>query len=454
MAGTVTRSLGRRAYSALAIPLTEPLPITKLGAVSHVIPEVEVSRLSTGLVVSSVNNLSPISKVSIFVEGGSRHETYANRGATHFLRSSSYLTTKGASSFRIVRGIGDVGGKLHVSSGREHMIYSVDCLTDKVETLMEYLVNVTTAQEFRIWELATVRARVRLEKALAFQSPQIGLVENLHNVAYKNALQNSIFCPADMVDRITPTMIQEFVQNHFTSGRIALVGIGVSHADLKQLGEQFLNVRGGRGSPIAQAKYRGGEVRQQTSGEYVHAAVVVESAPVGTVESKAFLLLQHVLGMGPNLPWGHSAGRLWHAVAKETAQSFAVSSLNFAYSDSGLFGIYSVCAPTAATKVIRAALAQVKAVADGNLTVADVARARALAASRMVMAVETRVGLLDELGSQAMATSSFRPPAHAAADLRNIKIADVVAVAKRFVTGKKSMAAFGDLSRTPCLDEL
>ena len=44
------------------------------------------------------------------------------------------------------------------------------------------------------------------------------------------------------------------------------------------------------------------------------------------------------------------------------------------------------------------------------------------------MAVETRVGLLDELGSQAMATSSFRPPAHAAADLRNIKIADVVAV--------------------------
>ena len=39
---------------------------------------------------------------------------------------------------------------------------------------MEYLVNVTTAQEFRPWEVSDLTPRVKIDKALAQQSPQIG----------------------------------------------------------------------------------------------------------------------------------------------------------------------------------------------------------------------------------------------------------------------------------------
>lgn len=39
---------------------------------------------------------------------------------------------------------------------------------------MEYLINVTTAPEFRPWEVSELTERVKLDKALAGQSPQIG----------------------------------------------------------------------------------------------------------------------------------------------------------------------------------------------------------------------------------------------------------------------------------------
>ncbi|PNJ05452.1 UQCRC2 isoform 9, partial [Pongo abelii] len=51
-----------------------------------------------------------------FIKAGSRYEDSNNLGTTHLLRLTSSLTTKGASSFKITRGIEAVGGKLSVHS--------------------------------------------------------------------------------------------------------------------------------------------------------------------------------------------------------------------------------------------------------------------------------------------------------------------------------------------------
>uniref|UniRef100_A0A287DFW6 Ubiquinol-cytochrome c reductase core protein 2 n=1 Tax=Ictidomys tridecemlineatus TaxID=43179 RepID=A0A287DFW6_ICTTR len=104
-------------------------------------------------------------------------------------------TTKGASSFKITRGIEAVGGKLSVTATRENMAYTVECLRDDVDILMEFLLNVTTAPEFRRWEVAALQSQLRIDKAVAFQNPQARLIENLHAAAYRNALANSLYCP-------------------------------------------------------------------------------------------------------------------------------------------------------------------------------------------------------------------------------------------------------------------
>lgn len=40
--------------------------------------------------------------------------------------------------------------------------------------LIEYLINVTTAPNFRPWELSDLSPRLKIDKAVADQSPQIG----------------------------------------------------------------------------------------------------------------------------------------------------------------------------------------------------------------------------------------------------------------------------------------
>uniref|UniRef100_A0A8C0XJ50 Cytochrome b-c1 complex subunit 2, mitochondrial n=2 Tax=Castor canadensis TaxID=51338 RepID=A0A8C0XJ50_CASCN len=400
-----------------------------------------------GLVIASLEKLcSCIQRIGLFIKARTSHL---------LIHSFFFKTTKGASSFKITRGIEAVGGKLSVTATRESMAYTVECLRGDTEILMEFLLNVTTAPEFRRWEVAALQSQLRIDKAVAFQNPQAHVIENLHAAAYRSALANSLYCPDYRIGKVTSDELHHFVQNHFTSARMALVGLGVSHPVLKQIAEQFLNMRGGLGLPGAKAKYRGGEIREQNGDSLVHAAVVAESAAVGSAEANAFSVLQHVLGAGPHVKRGSNATSLLHqAIAKGNHQPFDVSAFNAIYSDSGLFGIYTISQAAAAGDVIKAAYNQVKTVAQGNLSSVDVQAAKNKLKAGYLMSIESSEGFLDEVGSQALVGTSYVPPSTVLQQIDLVTDADVINAAQKFVSGQKSMAASGNLGHTPFVDEL
>ncbi|XP_053734300.1 cytochrome b-c1 complex subunit 2, mitochondrial isoform X1 [Synchiropus splendidus] len=436
--------------------LAQPLAgLKRSPRADHAYQDVHVTKLPSGLVIASLENFSPASKIGVFIKAGCRYETPGNQGVTHLLRLASNLTTKGASAFKICRGIEAVGGSLSVTSSRENMVYTVDCLRDDIDTVMEYLINVTTAPEFRPWEVSDLTARVKLDKAQAADSPQIAVVERLHEAAYKNALCNSLYCPDHMVGNIQSEHLHQFVQNNFTSARMALVGLGVDHAVLKQVGEQFLNIRSGTGATGAKAAYRGGEVRVPSNSSFVHSAVVSQAAAAGTGQALAFSVLQHLLGAGPHVKrGGNTSSKLVQGVTQATAQPFDVSAFNASYSDSGLFGIYTISQPSDTSAVIKAALAQVKAVADGSVTAADLTRAKAQLKAQTLMSLETSEGLLEAMGTQALAEGSYRSSEEIAKSIENVTLTDVANAAKAFVSGKKCMSSSGNLVNTPFVDEI
>ncbi|KAM4814686.1 cytochrome b-c1 complex subunit 2, mitochondrial [Urocitellus parryii] len=417
--------------------------------------DLEFTKLPNGLVIASLENYAPATRIGLFIRAGSRYEDSNNLGTSHLLRLASTLTTKGASSFKITRGIEAVGGKLSVTATRENMAYTVECLRDDVDILMEFLLNVTTAPEFRRWEVAALQSQLRIDKAVAFQNPQARLIENLHAAAYRNALANSLYCPDYRIGKVTSEELHHFVQNHFTSTRMALIGLGVSHPVLKQVAEQFLNIRAGLGSPGAKATYRGGEIREQNGDSLVHAAVVAESAAIGSAEARAFSVLQHVLGAGPHVKRGSNATSvLYQAVAKGNHQPFDVCAFNASYLDSGLFGIYTVSQAAAAGDVIKAAYNQVKTIAQGNLSNADLQAAKNKLKAGYLMSVESSAGFLDEVGCQALVAGSYIPPNTLLQQIDSVATNDVINAAKKFVSGQKSMAASGNLGHTPFVDEL
>uniref|UniRef100_A0A8C1HCM7 Ubiquinol-cytochrome c reductase core protein 2a n=1 Tax=Cyprinus carpio carpio TaxID=630221 RepID=A0A8C1HCM7_CYPCA len=447
--------LSRRCYAAArrSEALTEPL-LTRKPAAAPALPpqDVQVSKLPSGLLVASLENYSPVSKIGVFVKAGSRYETAENLGVTHILRLASNLTTKGASAFRICHGLEAVGASLSVTSSREHMVYSLDCLRDDFDGVTEYLINVTTAPDFRPWELSDLLPRVKIDKAVADQSPQIGVLEKLHEAAYKNALSNSLYCPDHMVGKISVDHLQQFFANNYTSARMALVGLGVSHAALMKVGEQFFSTHTGAAAPGA--VYRGGELRVQSGGGLVHALLACEGAAAGSAEANAFSVLQRVLGVGPHVKRGSNiTSKLSQGITKATAQPFDATAFSATYSDSGLFGVYIISQADSAREVINAAMAQVIAVAEGRLTADDLTRAKTQLMADYLMSLESSEGLLEELGVQVLSSGTYSSPQTVTQSIDSVTSSDVVKAAKKFVESKKTMSCYGHLANTPFVDE-
>ncbi|XP_056310277.1 cytochrome b-c1 complex subunit 2, mitochondrial [Danio aesculapii] len=451
--------LSRRCYAAAAKrskALTEPL-VSRKSAASPVLQpqDVQVSKLPSGLVVASLENYSPVSKIGVFVKAGSRYETAENLGVTHMLRLAANMTTKGASAFKICRSLEALGASLSVTSSREHMVYSLDFLRDDFDGVIEYLVDVTTAPDFRPWELADLSPRVKIDKALADQSPQIGVLEKLHEAAYKNALSNSLYCPDIMLGKISVDHLQQFFENNYTSARMALVGLGVSHAALKAVGEQFFSAHKGAGAPGAKAVYRGGELRVQGTGSLVHALLACEGAVTGSAEANAFSVLQRILGAGPHVKRGSNiSSKLSQGIAKATAQPFDATAFSTTYSDSGLFGLYIISQADSTREVISSAVAQVTAVAEGKLTTDDLTRAKNQLKADYLMSLESSEVLLEELGVQLLNSGVYSSPQTVTQNIDSVTSSDVLKAARRFVEGHKSMSSCGHLENTPFLDEL
>ncbi|XP_077476000.1 ubiquinol-cytochrome c reductase core protein 2a [Stigmatopora argus] len=451
-------NLSKRYYAASRPneALTEAYAGHKSPAVSLPAPQnVQVSKLPNGLVIASLENYAPLSSVGVFVKAGSRYETAENQGAAHVLRLAANMTTKGVSAFKLCRGIEALGASLSATLSRETMVYTAECFRDDLDNILEYLVNVTTAQEFRPWEVNDLTSRVNVDKARAGQSRRIGIIEKLHEAAYKNALSNSLLCPDFMVGKVSPQQLHSFVEDHFTTSRMAVVGLGVNHSDLKELGERFLSVRGGSGAPLAKASYRGGELRVQNKNDTVHTMVVSEGAVAGSAEANSYVVLQRILGAGSHVKRGAGIGsKLSQGVAKATKHLFEVSAFNAFYSDSGLFGVYSISQANTTGDVIRAAIAEVGAVAQGAVTADDVARAKTQAKADYLMSIESSSGLMAEMGAQALAGGTYQAPETILQAIEAVTQDDVVKAARKFVDGKKTMAASGHLINTPFVDEL
>uniref|UniRef100_UPI0037E8683F ubiquinol-cytochrome c reductase core protein 2a n=1 Tax=Semicossyphus pulcher TaxID=241346 RepID=UPI0037E8683F len=451
-------NLPKRCYAAARRneALTEPLSGRAKSLGAPLPPQnVQVSKLPNGLVIASLENYSPLSSIGVFVKAGSRYETTENQGVSHVLRLAANLTNKGASGFKICRSVESLGGSLSVTSSRETMVYTAECLRDHLDALMESVVNVTAAQEFRPWEVSDLTPRVKIDKALAQQCPQIGVIEKLHEAAYKNALSNSLYCPDYMVGSVSSNQLQSFVEENFTTGRMALVGLGVKHSVLRQFGEGLLSVRSGAGAPAAKAVYRGGELRVQNNDDLVHALIASEGGVSGSAEANAFSVLQRILGAGPHVKRGSNiTSKLSQGIAKATTQPFDATAFNASYSDSGLFGVYTIAQADSAGEVIKAAIAQVQGVAEGNVSEADITRAKNQVKAEYLMSIESSESLLEEIGAQVLTTAAYQLPDSVLQAVDAVTHEDVVMAAKKFVDSKKTMAASGHLINTPFVDEV
>merc|ERR1719362_1894851 len=342
------------------------------------------------------------------------------------------------------------GASLTCVQGREHTLYTIQATRDSTDLAADFLCDVVSNQAFKPWELERNLPRMKLE--LATKSPAADAVEMLHQAAFRSGLGNSLYCAPHKVGSHSNAALQSFVSKHFTSGRSALLGIGVNHASLAKFGE-LLNLEAGSGPADVASKYSGGEVRAETGGALAYVAIAGNCAGAVSVgDCVAAMLLQRALGMGGHVKYSGGQGKLAKAAAAASSGSQSVSAIGQMYSDAGLLGAMVVCEASSAGKVVGAVAAALRNAQQ--VTDEEVAAAKKNMLADVYTMLEAPLNQIENMGSQVLMSGEVMPAKKVPELIAGITTADVQAAAKKLSSAKLSMGACGNLSTVPFLDSL
>ncbi|XP_011268973.1 cytochrome b-c1 complex subunit 2, mitochondrial [Camponotus floridanus] len=415
---------------------------------SAAVPELQV--LSNNKVtVAAIDNNSPIAQVSIIFRTGSRNETYSTQGLTHHLRIAAGLSTCRSTTFGIIKNIQQLGGNLFATTDREHVAYTLQITRDKLDKTLNFLEDVATQQVFKPWEIPDQLPRLRYELSMVPQTTRV--MELLHKAAYRTGLGYSLYSPKRQLGKISTETLQHFVNTWFTGSNCAVVATGVSLSDVSQFASN-LNV--GSGDKAAEAsKYHGGELRKERSSDLSTVAIAVEAAGLNKEKDAiTYAVLQRAVGSGPRVKWGSTVSPLQRELSSAVkADDFAALAFNASYSDSGLFGVVLSSVPSVAGSITKAAAAYLR---SPKISDADVARGKATLKAEILYAADNEPALLENLGQQAILKGRVYKPSTLVAEVDKVTASEVKSVAGKFGSGKLSLAAIGDLSTVPYLDEL
>ncbi|KAL0895829.1 hypothetical protein ABMA27_011860 [Loxostege sticticalis] len=465
-------------------PLSEPMPNLPPVAYSSAASEdahTEVTVLSNGLRVASEKKFGQFCTAGVVIDSGPRYEVTYPNGICHFLEKLSFgATHKYATRDVMLRELERHGGICDCQGSRDTTVYATSADSRGLEAVTQVLAEVTLRPQLSNEEIEAARQAVAFElETLAMRPEQETiLMDMIHAAAYKgNTLGLPKICPTENVYKIDRSIILKYLKNHYTPSRMVVAAVGVEHGPFVEFVQKYFvdmkptwhtedigNSADEVDSSIAQ--YTGGIQQEECEiplypgsdlPELSHVVIGLESCSHGDPDFVATCVLNMMMGGGGSFSAGGPGKgmytRLYTNVLNRYHWMFNATAYNHAYGDTGLFCVHSASPPNRiydTTIVIARELANMA----GKVGETELKRAKTQLQSMLLMNLEARPVVFEDVGRQVLATGKRKPPSFFINEIDKITADDIVRVARRMLSKQPSVAARGRLAHLPSFEEI
>jgi len=455
--GFFSKLFGGRSNRSL-VPMTDPLPNVDTPFLTNPpskAPETRESTLQNGFKIATQATLGPTATLGIYVDSGSVYEQAHQTGISHLLEYLAFKSTLHRTHFRLTREVEVIGGNLLAAASREQMAYNLDIIKTNVPEALEILADSVLNPKFNNWEVREQVEKLKADLENIKNNHQTVLLEGLHSVAFTGGLSRPLIAPAEVLDSISPEVLQDFHANNFTAPRMVLAASGVEHDELKSLAEPLLSSVSSSGSAKQPpSQYVGGDFRQFQPGPLSHSMVAFE-VPGGwrnVDNAVTCTVLQFLLGGGGSFSTGgpgkgmHS--RLYTRVLNQYHWVAHCTAFNSLYNDTGLFGIFASGESSQAGQMVDIICKELQAVTS-EVPREELERAKKAAKSSVLMNLESRAVVAEDIGRQVLTYGHRKPVSEFLTKIDKITAKDVAQLATKMLKTPVSVASVGDVASVP-----
>lgn len=370
--------------------------------------------------------------ITMFVGVGSRAETKANAGTSHFIEHMVFKgTAKRPSAAEISYAIEGLGGSVNASTDREVTIFSSRVPARHWLLALDVIADMIRTPLLREADVASERNVVVEEIRMYRDQPQDRVHTLLDELLYPNhPLGWEIAGREPVVRSLTGEHLRAYMDAGYAPGRTVIAIAGpldaaeVAGAVATHLGDLAPRP----GLPFATAP-RPRKTRTRVlvkRGEQVHICLGWRGVTQRDPDKWTFDMLNAVIGEG-------MSSRLFLELRERRALAYDVHSYEATYADAGHFAIYAGVAPDRASEAVAAALAEVARLRDEPVGDAELTRVRDLVKGRIELRLEGTGGVAGWLASQEMFYERVREVDEISAIIDSIGAADIQRVARQYL---------------------
>ncbi|XP_044261911.1 mitochondrial-processing peptidase subunit alpha [Tribolium madens] len=442
----------------------------------------QVTTLSNGLRVASENRFGEFCTVGVIIDSGSRYEVAYPSGISHFLEKLAFNSTLYyPDKDEMFNKLEKHGGICDSQASRDTMIYAASAYTKGLNDVIQLLAEAALRPQITPDEVDDARQAINFELETLNMRPEQEtlLMDMIHAAAYRdNTLGLPKLCPKKNINKIDRELLFTYLSQHYTPERMVVAGVGVDHnklceavqkhfVDKKPIWESdrtLFTPHKNLGVDDSIAQYTGGIVQEEcdipqfaSAGLPVlsHIMVGLEGCSHQDPDFIAICVLNMMLGGGGSFSAGGPGKgmytRLYTNVLNRYHWMYSATAYNHAYADSGLLCIHASAPPNHVKEMVEVIVKEMVNMA-GSVNGQELRRAKTQLQSMLLMNLESRPVIFEDIGRQVLATGHRKRPQHFITEIEKITRDDIVSVAKRLLSSQPSVAARGDLRRMPALE--
>jgi predicted Zn-dependent peptidase len=390
---------------------------------------IRASRLGNGVRV--VSDAAPDLRsvtVGIWVENGSRYESDAEAGISHFLEHLFFKGTERRTAFQIAQEVEALGGVLNAFTGKEQTCYFAKVLPEHLPIALDVLGDVFTHSTFPDEEIERERTVIAQEIMQTEDTPE----EHVHDLLGEafwpeHPLARPVAGTVESISRHARTDFLAFMRARYRPDRILVAGAGaLTHEALLAGAERHLGGLDGESAPVALAcpVPRGGRWETAKDLEQTHVCLAVPGIPQADPQRYAVLLLQLALG-------GGMASRLFQEIRERRGRAYSVYAFHSSFHDAGCFGVYVATSPQWVDEVVAVCRTAFDDVARQGLAPDELARTKTQMKGGLSLGLETSDSRMTRLARNVLCFGRDIPIDEVCRDVEAVSNDDVVAAARR-----------------------
>ncbi|MEU7283242.1 pitrilysin family protein [Streptomyces sp. NPDC045431] len=386
----------------------------------------------------------------IWAHVGSRDETPALNGATHYLEHLLFKGTRTRSALDISSAIDAVGGEMNAFTAKEYTCYYARVLDTDLPLAIDVVCDMLTGSLILQDDVDAERGVILEEIAMTEDDPG----DVVHDLFAKTMfgetpLGRPVLGTVDTIEALTADRIRRFYKKHYDPTHLVVAAAGnVDHATVvRQVRRAFEKAGALTRTDAAPVAPRDGRRAIRTAGRVdvvsrrtEQAHVVLGMPGIARTDDRRWALgvLNTALG-------GGMSSRLFQEVREKRGLAYSVYSYTSAFADCGLFGVYAGCRPSQVHDVLRICRDELDRVAHEGLSDDEIERAIGQLKGSTVLGLEDTGALMNRIGKSELCWGDQMSVDDMLAQMAAVTPDDVRDVAAELLGQRPSLSVIGPL---------